>query len=81
MTEGGYLLVLRLFIGCGGTKINHMPVGLCPEDSRQTTEPAGRWGPDSSLLLWFSSWPNTLHSQAHTPSRMLLQTKQQNTTQ
>ncbi len=62
------------------TRKGHTPVGLCPEDSHQTTEPAGRWGPESSSLLWFSSWPSTRRSPAHTPSRRSLQAKQRNTT-
>lgn len=62
-----------------GINMDPIPVGLCPEDSRQTTEPAGRWGPDSSSLLWFSSWPSTGHSPAHTPSRRSLQGKKHNT--
>lgn len=90
-----YLLVLGMSTGCRNAqqnkenyeknakkcKTSHVPVGLCPEDSHQTTEPAGRWGPDSSSLLWFSSWPSTLHSPAHTPLHRSLQTKQQYATQ
>lgn len=51
------------------------PGGLCPEGSHRTRETAGRWDPDSSLLLWFSFWPNTRRSPARTPSRTLLQVK------
>lgn len=52
--------------------VRGVPGGLCPEGSHRTREPAGRWDPDSSLLLWFSFWPSTRHSPAHTPSHMLL---------
>lgn len=61
-------------------KSANIPVGLCPEDFHQTTEPAGKWGPDSSSLLWFSSWPSTCRSPARTPSRRSLQTRQQKAT-
>lgn len=50
-----------------------LPGGLWPEGSHRTREPAGRWDLDSSLLLWFSFWPNICHSPAHTPSHMLLE--------
>lgn len=56
----------------------YLPVGLCPEDSHRTTEPAGRWDPEFSLRLWFSSWPSKLHSPGHTPSHRLLQTQHAN---
>lgn len=55
----------------------HLPVGLCPEDCHRTTEPAGKWDPEFSLLLWFSSWPSTRRSPGHTPLRRLLQTHTQ----
>ena len=70
------ILFPSVFTGTGAVEaITRRPVpgGLCPEGSHRTREPADRWDPDSSLLLWFSFWPNTHRSPAHKPSRMLLE--------
>lgn len=70
------ILVPSVFTGTGAVEAvtrRHAPGGLYPEGSHRTREPAGRRDPDSSLLLWFSFWPNIRHSPANTPSHMLLE--------